>query len=131
MPAASSAEWSSGPIRRATLWRSGLASLAERGNAMRQAIETKFLGPTNRRGSRIVAKAQAGRVTVAYNHALNSEENHAAAAKALAEKWDWTGVWCGGANEAGTGYVFVLVPEDIAKGWLGAGGYDRYHVARV
>ena len=56
-----------------------------------QAITTKYAGPTNTRGSRIIAKAAAGRVSVGYDHALNLEDNHAAAAQALAEKLGWVG----------------------------------------
>lgn len=55
-----------------------------------QAIETKFFGPTNFKGSRIKAECAAGSVTVGYDHALNLEENHIAAAKALVAKLDWS-----------------------------------------
>ena len=43
------------------------------------AIETKFLGPTNSRGSRIKATSLSGRgksVIVPYDHALSQTENH-------------------------------------------------------
>ena len=53
---------------------------------MYQAIVTKFLGPTNSRGARIVARAQAGKITVSWDHSLNVDANHTAAARALAEK---------------------------------------------
>lgn len=54
-----------------------------------QAIQTKYLCPTNVRGARIKATAAAGSIIVGYDHALNSEENHIAAAKALREKFEW------------------------------------------
>ncbi len=54
-----------------------------------QAIQTRYLGPTNYRSSRIKAFAAAGSVTVTYDHGLNLDENHAAAAYALREKLDW------------------------------------------
>ena len=54
-----------------------------------QAIKTRYLGPTNFKGSRIKATAQAGSVTVSYDHALNLDENHAAAARVLMERLDW------------------------------------------
>ena len=41
---------------------------------IRQAIVTKFLGPTNFRGSRIKASASAGAITVDYPHAINIEQ---------------------------------------------------------
>jgi hypothetical protein len=74
---------------------------------MRQAIVTKYLGPTNYRGSRIKAKAFAGTVTVPYDCSKSAEDNHAKAAKALALKFGWTGHWHGGGTPEGTGYVFV------------------------
>lgn len=78
---------------------------------MNQAIKTKFLGPTNTRGSRYKASCDAGSVTVGANHALNSERNHVAAMQALAKKLGWVGTWVGGG--IGNGYVFVtFTPGD-------------------
>jgi hypothetical protein len=61
-----------------------------------QAIQTKYHGPTNTRGSRLTAKCDAGRVVVSYNHSMNGQQNHRAAAIALAAKLDWDGDWQGG-----------------------------------
>ena len=47
-----------------------------------QAIRTKFAGPTNTRGSRIIATSHYGRTVFAYDYALSAGENHAAAAAA-------------------------------------------------
>jgi hypothetical protein len=74
---------------------------------MYQAIETKFFGPTNHRGGRVKATCQARSITVSWDHALNVEDNHTAAAQALAHKMDWAGDWIGGAKQDGTGYAFV------------------------
>lgn len=54
----------------------------------RASIRTKFHGPTNHRGSRIIASDDdgRGRVTVSYDHALNADENHAAAAQAWLDR---------------------------------------------
>lgn len=60
-----------------------------------QAIETEYRGPTNTRGSRIIARAQAGRISVPYDHALDFDENHDAAARALVVKLGWLGSWVG------------------------------------
>lgn len=73
----------------------------------RQAITTRYFGPTNHRGARIRATAQAGSVTIPYDHELNPEGAHAKAALALADKWGWGGQWVGGATA--TGYAFVDV----------------------
>jgi hypothetical protein len=82
---------------------------------MRQAIETKFIGPTNHRGSRIKASAQGGSITVSYDHALNSEQNHTVAAHALATKLGWDGVLIGGGNAKGNGNVYVFAETDAAS----------------
>ncbi len=74
-----------------------------------QAIETKYLGPTNFRGARIKASAEAGSVTVPYDHALNVEGNHDAACKALVRKWGWFGSWIRGALPSSRGNVYVAL----------------------
>ena len=87
-----------------------------------QTIITKFLSPTNHRGERIKAKMSYGRdtVTIGYDYALNNEQNHLAAAKALAEKAGWSGHFAGGSCGS-DGWVFVNV----------AGAYtDRMHFTR-
>ena len=75
----------------------------------RQAIVTKYHGPTNTRGSRISAKCAGGRVSVPYDYALNNDQSHAAAAAALAAKLGWSGRMVGGGSPDGTGSVFVFV----------------------
>ncbi len=84
---------------------------------MRQAIATKYLGPTNHRGARVKATCDAGSVTVAWDYSFAATENHLFAARHLAEKLSWTdGMyfddWAGGA--IGNGYVWVYVDND---GW--------------
>lgn len=73
---------------------------------MRQAITTKYLSPTNVKGSRIKASCQAGSITLHWDDRLNSTENHRYAAIALASKLEWDGVWTGGFNQDGHG-VFI------------------------
>lgn len=60
-----------------------------------QAIITKYHGPTPTRGSRMIARAQRGSITVPYDDALNVEDNHHQAALALAAKFGWTGALYG------------------------------------
>lgn len=63
---------------------------------MSQAIVVRYSGPTNSRGSRYLATAWAGRVSRPTNNALSSDENAALAARALAEKFEWSGLFiCG------------------------------------
>jgi hypothetical protein len=54
-----------------------------------QAIQTRYLGPTNTRGSRIKAWCAAGSITIPYPHELNGQAVHREAANALALKLGW------------------------------------------
>lgn len=72
-----------------------------------QSIVTQYHGPTNSRGSRISATSSSGdRVYISYPHELNSEDAHASAAVALADKMGWNGTLCSGGLK--NGYVFVF-----------------------
>jgi hypothetical protein len=78
-----------------------------------QSIETKKLGPTDTRGSRIIAKTASGiRVTIGYPYELSGVDCHALAAETLARKLKWiepevafSSRWIAGGTKAG--YVFV------------------------
>ena len=48
-----------------------------------QAIEVKYLAPTNSRGSRFKATAPGGSVTISRDYALDTNMNELAAATAL------------------------------------------------
>tara|TARA_R110000822_G_scaffold51947_5_gene134848 strand:- start:80 stop:361 length:282 start_codon:yes stop_codon:yes gene_type:complete len=52
----------------------------------RCAIRTKYHGATNYKPSRIIATGELGKVTVSYDHALDSTDNHAAAARLYVER---------------------------------------------
>lgn len=80
------------------------------------AIRTRFIGPTNFRGSRVKVVAGEGgkgfQLTVVWDHSVNSEQNHYRAAAALITKLEWWarkgtsyGKWYAGCD--GKGYVFV------------------------
>lgn len=79
---------------------------------MLQAIETKYLGPTHVRGARVKAVAEAGSLTLSWDHALKWHDNHRKAAEALAAKFNWTGEFygelVGGALPGQRGYAFVF-----------------------
>lgn len=74
-----------------------------------QAIVTKFLGPTNYRGSRIKARCDAGSVVISLDYAESVEENHRIAAMTLVKKLGWDGRWIGGSLS--DGHCFVRAPE--------------------
>lgn len=80
---------------------------------MTVAIKTSFLDATNFRGSRVKAVTmhdgnKAGRsLTLNWDHALSSVDNHREAARQLAESLNWKGTWHMG--DGGDFYVFVRV----------------------
>lgn len=80
-----------------------------------QAIETKFLGPTNTKGARVKASAQAGSVTIPFDYESWVEQAHDQALRALVAKLGWWGVWARGSKADGTGSVYVRIsrPRDI------------------
>ena len=80
-----------------------------------QAIHTKFLPPANVRGSRVKATAQAGSLTLHWDHALNADDNHTAAARAFATKYGWAGRWYGGTLPDGSS-VFVCADPHYTVG---------------
>lgn len=77
----------------------------------RQAIVTRHLCPTNTRGARVKATAEAGSVTLHWDYALDSYENHIKACEALIARLNWSGVWYGGGTSAGYVFVDTDIPE--------------------
>ena len=75
-----------------------------------KAIKTKYKGPTDTRGSRIIASDEDGnRITISYPYELSGEAVHRKAADALCVKMGWTGPLVGGSLK--NGYVFVFGKE--------------------
>lgn len=58
-----------------------------------QAILTKYIGPTNTKGSRIKASCAAGSITVDFHSfdAIDNEDRYNQVAAMLASKLGWTG----------------------------------------
>ena len=54
-----------------------------------QAILVKYHGPTDTRGTRLTARAEAGRITLPRDYALNVDEDARRAAVVLCEKLGW------------------------------------------
>lgn len=50
-----------------------------------QTITTSYAGPTNARGSRVMAKSWLKNKALSWDHSLNSEANHKAAAQQLVD----------------------------------------------
>jgi hypothetical protein len=55
------------------------------------AIQTKYLGPTNSRGARIIASAKRFKVTIPFPYELEYVAGHFKAVEALVDKYqlDW------------------------------------------
>jgi hypothetical protein len=51
-----------------------------------QAIKTKYIGPTDFKGSRVKAECDALTIVVEWDDALDTEANHIAAAKQLCQR---------------------------------------------
>jgi hypothetical protein len=103
---------------------------------MRKAIETKYFGPGNVRGSRIQAKANGVPPIYYERHFSNMDREHANAAKFLAEKYNWSGLWVAGGKADGKGNVYVCLPfsaewiDDYAQSVAdGPEGEDWFYIA--
>ncbi|WCD44209.1 hypothetical protein Lumi_070 [Xylophilus phage Lumi] len=101
-----------------------------------QVITTKYLGPTNSKGSRIKATCSSGSLTVGYDHSANHDARHRNAAEALVKKMGWEdhGIMIGGSDDKGN-WTFVnanykwdysLRPEQLAA--LRAPVVDAHHL---
>lgn len=76
-----------------------------------KAIVTTYLGPTERRGPRIVATdSDNNRVTIPYPHDLSESQKHAHAARALCRKMGWSGTLAEGSLRPGSS-VFVWIGD--------------------
>ena len=73
---------------------------------MYQAIETSYHGPRHRRPARVSARCDAGRIALPWDHALDVDGNHRAAAVALAARLGWSTDMIGG-SLPGSGYAWV------------------------
>jgi hypothetical protein len=82
------------------------------------ALQTRFVGPTNHRGSRVIVTADGGkhskRMVVSWDHALGADGNHDAAARALATKLGWNGPWMAGDTHTGRVYVRTVAHSEPA-----------------
>lgn len=72
-----------------------------------KAILTKYIGPTDFKGSRIKASCFGGSLTVRYASELSLDQNHALAAEKLLKKMGWDFETVAGVLPSGE-YCFVL-----------------------
>lgn len=111
---------------------------------MRQGITTRYIGPSNVKGSRIKAtarKADRARGWKEMSHTRSyqyrsSQEEHTLAAQELATKLGWHGLWIGGGKPEEDGYHYVNTGQGL---WdnatlepykvLGKEGEDWFYVS--
>ena len=81
-----------------------------------KAIRTKYHGPGNVRGSRFSATTgeQGQKVFVSYDYGMNSDKNHAKAARHLADKFNWKDRLIGGGFPDGTMVWVFASSQDTA-----------------
>ena len=73
----------------------------------RQAITVKFLGPTDTRGARLKASAQAGSITIPFEYGMPRELRNSDAAMRLCAKLGWSGELVeGGLPDGDSVFVF-------------------------
>lgn len=91
---------------------------------MRQGITTRYLGPTNTKGSRIKAVARKAdnwgkemSLTDHMNNALNPDANHTRVAQLLATELEWKGVWIGAGKPEDDGYQYAALEGSFSREW--------------
>lgn len=87
---------------------------------MRQGITTRYLAPANSRGARIKAlarKRDSSRAEMShtrpYSYDTSPAGEHTLAAKELATKLGWSGLWIGGGKPEDDGYQYVNVGSTL------------------
>lgn len=74
-----------------------------------KAIQTRYLGATNFRGSRVKAYTEGGNsVTVSYDDSVSRDDAHDQAAIALCKKLGWKYPMIRGGSPDGRGNVYVF-----------------------
>lgn len=78
----------------------------------RQAIQTKFLSPTNTRCARVKAFCQTRAIIVPWDDSQNTDENHYEAALQLASvmRWEIKGCTFGALPNNGYALTFSVTP---------------------
>jgi len=76
-----------------------------------QAIQTKYIGPTNTRGSRIKAWCAVGSLTIPYPYAMSGIDVHQVAAQKLVNKLGLDYGRIVGGELSNGDYAFVFVGD--------------------
>lgn len=79
-----------------------------------QTITTRYKGPTDCNGSRIVASATNGqRLTHSIDNSQSTDDNHTSAAQTLARRLNWRGKLQGGHTASGMVWAFIDTDNQI------------------
>lgn len=78
---------------------------------MRQAITTRYRGPTHSGPAKYLARAWGGSHSTTRDYDLSTDQQHCEAARRLALKLGWAGLWVAGGSPEGTGSVYVLMTD--------------------
>lgn len=81
-----------------------------------QSIQTKYLPPTNYRGSRIKATCERGSITIPYPHELSGDEVHREAARALLSQFLREDREKYGSHPMGNGWSLPFVTGFLSDG---------------
>ena len=77
-----------------------------------QSIETKYVGPTNHRESRVIATTPGKHRRVHHSdYALGIEGNHFAAAEALRAELEWPSIKAGASTKAGYAWCTSILEQ--------------------
>ena len=77
-----------------------------------QSIETKYVGPSNHRGSRVIATTPGKQRRVHnWDYALSIEGNHYAAAEALRTELEWPSIKAGASTKAGYAWCTSILEQ--------------------
>lgn len=93
---------------------------------MRMTINTKWLGPTNHKGSRVKATdTWTGKCLIdSWDHATGVNENHCRVAKIHAASMGWTGLFVAGDAKDGNSYIGL--PPGISPSSFAGHTLDRH-----
>lgn len=76
-----------------------------------KTIHTKYLGPTDTKGMRILATDGDTKLAFPWTYSGDEDRNHQRAAEMLKDKLQWKGVMVGGHTKDGMVWVFVSGPR--------------------
>lgn len=118
--------------RKAALDKAATAFVFHESNMSRALIQTRYYGPTDRRGSRVKATTRSGRkgepsLIMHYDHALDASGNHSKAAAALALAMGWLDkdefTLCGTTDGNGRGFFLIVREPYVGQRNNAAGGF--------